>query len=86
MQTLSGLVDIDYGKTLRALGYTGNRKVSARIESLINQNIEVARHLIAPASSHIIRDVEWVRGSVISIQSSIMFESNVIGQRSGLSS
>jgi len=80
MPTLSGLVDIDYGKTLCTLGYTGNRKVSARTESLINQHLENARHLVVPVSSYIISDIEWVRGSVISIQSSIIFQSNVIAR------
>jgi len=79
MTALSRLVDIDSGKALHSLGYSGNHKVPTRIVSLVNEYIENACQLIEPACLYIIRDVDWVQGSVISIQGSVIFfESKII--------
>ncbi len=79
MTALSRLVDIDSGKALHSLGYSSNHKVPARIVSLVNEYIENACDIIEPACSYIIRDVDWVQGSVVSIQDSVIFfESKII--------
>jgi hypothetical protein len=80
MTFLKRLADIDSEKVLHSLGYSDTHKLPARIVSLVNGYIENACDIIEPACSYTIRDVDWVQGSVVSIQGSgIFFESKTIG-------
>ncbi len=73
-------IEIDSKKVCHYMGYGADCKPPARVSSLIDEYVENAHHLIEPAYSHIIRDVEMVRGSSILIEGSIVFESKVIAR------
>ena len=64
----------------RYLGYSTNSKPPARILSLVDEYVENAYHLIEPSYSYVIRDIEWVQGSIAFIEDSIIFKSQVIAQ------
>ncbi len=42
--------------------------------------MENAHYLIEPSYSYVIRDIEWARGSIVFIEDSIIFKSQVIAQ------
>lgn len=75
-------VDIKINKkqVSRYIGYSADYKPPARISSLVDEYIEHAYQLIDPSYSHVIRDIEWVWGSSVFIEGSIIFEGQVIAQ------
>jgi len=73
-------IDIDKQKVLDNIGCGTERKLPARIESLINEYLENARHLVEPSYSCVIRDVKLVHGKRVVIEGSIVFQSEVIAR------
>ena len=73
-------IEIDKKQVCHYVGYDADHKLSARISSLIDDYAEHAHHLINPAYSYVIRDVEWARGSISFVEDSIIFKSQVITQ------
>jgi hypothetical protein len=73
-------IEIDKNQVCHYTGYDADYKLSARISSLIDDYSEHAHHLINPAYTYIIRDVEWARGSISFVEDSIIIKSKVITQ------
>jgi hypothetical protein len=71
-------IDIDRQQVLRNIGYCTDCKLPARLTSLINDYVENVHQLIEPSYSCIIRDIKRVQGSIVIIDGSIIFESQVI--------
>lgn len=71
-------IEIDKNQVCRYIGYEDDQNVSARISSLINDYAEHAHSLVNPLFSYVIKDVEWARGSISLIESSIIFKSRII--------
>ncbi|MFC2017995.1 vitamin B12 dependent-methionine synthase activation domain-containing protein [Chloroflexota bacterium] len=85
MVTATNLIDardvrIDKKRVYRRIGYSPGNRVSARISNLIDDYIDNVDHIIEPAYSYVIRDVEWVQESRVFIDGSITLESKVIAQ------
>ena len=80
MLELENWVDTDIAKqrVLQTLGYQVDHTPSVRISSLVDEYVENAFNLIDPTYSYVLRDVEWVQGSVTFIENSIIFKSRVI--------
>ncbi len=79
MIDVSDCLDIDIQQVLRNIGYDDNCKLPARISSLIEEYIENIPHLVVPAYTCVIRDINWVHGSTVVIDGPVIFESEVIG-------
>ena len=62
------------------IGYDDDYELPARILSLVDEYIENAYYLINPSYSYIIKNVEWVHGSIALIEDSIIFKSQVIAR------
>lgn len=73
-------IEIDRKKVYHYVGYGADYKLSTRISSLIDEYIENAHHLIEPSYSYVIRGIQRVQGSSVSIEGSIVFESKVIAR------
>jgi hypothetical protein len=73
-------IGIDREQVLYNIGCRTKHKLPARIESLVNEYLENARHLIVPSYSCIIRDIKLVQGSRVVIEGSITFQSEVIAR------
>ena len=71
---------IDTGQVLNRIGYGTNGVPSARVESLVREYADNICHLIEPSYSHVIRDINSVRGSRVFIEGSVTFRSNVIAR------
>ena len=80
MPVTSERIDIDRQQVLHNIGYSADYKLPARILSLVDEYAEHACHLIEPSYSCVIRDIEWVWGSSVCVEGSIIFESEVIAQ------
>lgn len=72
--------DINRKQVSRYIGYGADYKLPARTSSLIDEYIENVYHLIDPAYSYVIMDVERVEGSIAVIEDSIILESRVIAR------
>lgn len=71
-------IDIDKQQVLRNIGYGTECKLPTRLASLINEYVENVHYLIEPSYSCVIRNIECVQGSIVVIEGSIIFESQVI--------
>jgi len=80
MIAISKEFDIDLQEVLRNIGYASDSEPPARILSLTNGYVENAHHLIDASYSYVIRDIEWVWGSRVIIEGSIVFRSEVIAR------
>jgi len=80
MVSIGNEVDIDVQRVFRNIGYRTDYRPSARVESLISEYVENVCHLIEPAYSYVIRDVEMVQGPRVVIEGSITFKSQVIAR------
>ncbi len=78
MLVTNNRIDIDRQQVLHNIGYGTDYKLSTRIASLIDEYVENAYYLIEPSYSCVIRDIEYVQGSIVVIEGSIIFESQVI--------
>jgi len=50
------------------------------VASLVNEYVENACHLIEPSYSYVVRDIKFVQGSLVIIETSIIFESESIAR------
>jgi hypothetical protein len=73
-------IEIDRKRVCHYLGYGADCTPPARILSLIDEHAEHAHHLIEPSYSYVIRDIEWVQGSITFVEDSIIFKSQVIAR------
>ena len=73
-------IDIDRRSICRYLGYTVDVDPSARISSLLDEYIEITRHLIQPTYSYVIKDIERVEGSRSFIKGPVVLESEAIAR------
>jgi hypothetical protein len=80
MIAISDQIDIDSREVLLNIGYCTDCKPSARIASFINEYVDNTCNLIEPSYSYVIRDIKSVRGSSISIDGSVTFQSKIIAQ------
>jgi len=71
---------IDIEQVQLNIGYYTNRKLPARMVTMISDYVEHASYLVDPSYSYVIRDIEQVRGSYAVIEGSIVFESEVIAR------
>jgi len=83
MVAISNQVDIDSQQVLRSIGYNADCEPSARIESLINEYVDNACHLIEPLYSYVIRDIELVQGPLVIIEGFVTFKSKGIARLLG---
>jgi hypothetical protein len=75
-------IDIDRGEVNRYLGYAAQREPTAHISSVIDEQISEAYGLIQPQYSCVIREIESVDGSRISLSgTNTVFSSNIIARR-----
>lgn len=81
LDTSNGIgIEIDRKQVCHYLGYGADCKPPARVSSLIDEYAEHAPHLIEPAYSYIIKNIERVDGSSVFIEGSIVFRSQVIAR------
>jgi len=73
-------ITIDKHQILSQIGYADDYEPSARIKSLVNDYIENYHNLIESSFSYVIRDIESVQESRVSIENSITLESKVISR------
>jgi hypothetical protein len=75
-------INIDRGEVNRYLGYAAQREPTAHISSVIDEQISEAYGLIQPQYSCVIREIESVDGSRISLSgTNTVFSSNIIARR-----
>jgi len=72
--------DIDTEQVFNRMGYGTDGVPSARVESLVKEYADNICHIIEPSYSHVIRDINSVRGSRVFIEGSVTFRSNVIAR------
>jgi len=72
--------DIDTEQVFNRMGYGTDGVPSARVESLVREYADNICHIIEPSYSHVIRDINSVRGSRVFIEGSVTFRSNVIAR------
>ena len=73
-------IEIDRNQVCRHLGYDADYQLPVRISSLIDEYIENAHYLIDPSYVHVIKDIEWARGSIAFVEDSTIFKSKVIAK------
>ena len=73
-------IEVDRRRVLRSMGYSTNRKPSARVGSLVDEHMKTAHQLMEPIYSYIIKDIEAVRRSCVFLDGSIVLESEVIAR------
>jgi len=73
-------IEIDKNKVYHYLGYGTDHKPPARVISLVNEYVDNSHHLIEPAYSYTVKNIEQVEGSTVFVENSIVFRSQVISQ------
>jgi hypothetical protein len=73
-------IEIDRDSVCRNLGYLSDYKLTPRVSSLIDEYSTQSYHLIEPAYSYVIKNIEGVRKTCVYIEGSIVFESEVIAK------
>ena len=71
---------IDEKNVMGYLGYSADVEPSGRISSLIEEYVKEAYHVIEPSYTCTTRDIEYVDGSNVYIEGSIVFQSEVIAR------
>jgi hypothetical protein len=80
MFTLNNEVNINPRKVFRTIGYAQDSKPSARIASLVNEYTENVHHIIEPTVSHVIKDVNFIVGKHIVLESNIVITSKIMAK------
>ena len=80
MLGISDKIEIDKRQLLVNMGYCPDCKPPRRIARLINEYVEGAHHIIDPAYSYVIRDIELVLGANVFIEGPLIFQSKVIAR------
>ena len=85
MMEIGDHIQVALGKNevCRYMGYEAGHKMSARISSLVDAQIESAYELMEPAYSYVIRDIEGVDGHRVFVGDSVVFDSRVIAELLG---
>jgi len=65
---------------LHNLGYGNGCQPSARIDSLVNDYLENVHYLTEPSYSYVIKDIMLVHGTSVIVDSSLIFQSEVIAR------
>ena len=73
-------IEVDERQVLSRIGYKGDSEPSPRIAASVNEHIQLAKKLIEPSCSYVIRDVDLVRGRDVFIGDFVMFRSHVIAR------
>jgi hypothetical protein len=73
-------IAVDAAQVRRYLGYKADVEPSPRIASLLDEYIDRAGHLLQPAYSCMIRDVEAVDGSYAFVQGPVLFQGDSIAR------
>lgn len=73
-------IEVDERHILHRIGYKNDSEPSTRISTLVNDHIQLARHLVKPSYSHVINNVSMVRKNNVFIGDMIMFRSFVIAR------
>ena len=80
MLAIRNQIDIDRQQVLQTIGYDTDCEPPVRAVSLVNEYLENANQLVDVSYSYIIRDIEWVQGSIAFIEGSVIFKSQVIAR------
>jgi len=73
-------IEVDERHVLRRIGYKGDSEPSPRIAASISEHVQLAKKLIKPSCSYVIKDIDIVRGRDVFIGDFVMFRSHVIAR------
>ena len=71
-------IELEEEKVLRDIGYDTNREPPGRMKTLVHRYVQNASQLINPVYSYVVRDIDFVIGSSVFIDSGVIFQSQVI--------
>ena len=71
-------IEIDRNQVYKYLGYDVGSEPPPRIESLIDEHINLASEFICPCTTYTILDVDFVLGTRAFIEGYIPFDSKVV--------
>ena len=78
MFTLNNEVNINPRSVFRRIGYAPDSTPSSRIVSLVNDYTENVHHIIEPAVSYVIKDVNFIIGQHIVLEGDLVITSRVM--------
>jgi hypothetical protein len=73
-------IEIDKKQVFKYLGYDTGSEPSSRIESLLDEQIELSDQFISPYATYTILDVEFVLGARAFMEGSVCFDSGVVSK------
>ncbi|MBT3363099.1 MAG: hypothetical protein HN929_02165 [Chloroflexi bacterium] len=73
-------IEINKKQVYKYLGYDLGSEPSSRIESLLDQHIELSDQFISPYTTYTILDVDFVLGTRTFLEGSVCFDSGVVGR------
>jgi len=73
-------IRIDKEDVYRYLGYPAGQKMPTRMSPLLNEYLENVNNLVDASYSYVIKDVEFVHGSFVIVENSVIFESKIIAK------
>ncbi|MFC1994187.1 vitamin B12 dependent-methionine synthase activation domain-containing protein [Chloroflexota bacterium] len=76
-------IRIDKEDVYRHLGYPAGQKMPARMSSLLNEYLENVNNLVDASYAYVIKDIEFVHGSFVIVENSVIFESQIIAKLLG---
>ena len=76
-------IEINAKQVRRYLGYKADVEPSPRIASMLDDNVDRARHLLHPAYSYVVRDVDAVEGSLAFVEGPVLFQGDSIAKLLG---
>ncbi|MFC2007771.1 vitamin B12 dependent-methionine synthase activation domain-containing protein [Chloroflexota bacterium] len=71
---------IDRQQILETIGYDDDSTVPARVLTMLDDFTEDTNNFVDPSYSYIIRDIQSVRGSRITVEGSITFKSQILAR------
>ncbi len=77
---INNQLDVDIQEVFSNIGYGSDYEPATRILSLVDEYVENVHQLIEPSYSCVIRDIEWVQGSVTFVEGLTILESQVIAR------
>lgn len=76
-------IEVDERQVLSRIGYKGDSEPSPRISASISEHVQLAKKLIKPSCSYVVRNIDIVRGRDVFIGDFVMFRSHVIARLLG---
>ena len=73
-------IELDKGHVLRRIGYKGNCEPSPRIAASISEHIQLAKKLIQPSYSYVVKNIDMVREKDVFIGDFVTLRSHVIAR------